>query len=133
MNILIVGGKYHARHRKTGFSDKGPWELYSVVDDKDRNEITIFVTNPKMPTNMPNTGGDFILKNIKNVKNGARQSTQGVWFQNVTIEAEVEYIEPDKSFDEVEEGNPWENMPAEEERPPWEGMEAEVDAGELPF
>ena len=69
-NMLIVGGKYHARHRRTGFSDKGPWELYSVVDENNKNEITVYVTNA--PTKMPAEGGDVVLGTIKNVKNGAR-------------------------------------------------------------
>lgn len=130
MNMLMLGGKYHARHKRTGFSDKGPYELYSVVDDKDKNEITVYIRNAVMPTKMPEAGGDFIVDKIYNVKNGARKSSQGTWFQNVSIEAEVRYIEPDKSFDEAGGENPWENMPAEEERPPWEGVE---DEGELPF
>lgn len=137
MNCLIVGGKYHAHHRKTGFSDKGPWELYSVFDDKDKNEITVFITNA--PTKMPDSGGDFVIKNIKTVKNGARKSSQGVWFQNVTIEAEVTYVEPDKSFDEVgggtfddivADGNPWADTPAEEEHAPWDDVPEEA---QLPF
>ena len=127
MNQLIVGGRYHAHHRKTGFSDKGPYELYSVFDDKDKNEITVFITNA--PTKMPDSGGDFVLGKIKTIKNGARKSSQGVWFQNVSIEAEVTYIEPDKSFDDAG-GSPWEDMPDQPEAAPWDSVAEEE---ELPF
>ena len=93
MTTVTIGEVYHSKKFRSGSSSNGPWELMSIVDDKGKNEVTIFASN------IPCGGSDgchFKLTKIDEVKFGMRKNkNDDKWYPSVTVQAEVEVIKSD--------------------------------------
>lgn len=107
MNKITKGERYTTGRFYSGESSKGNWEMYKIVDDKGKNEVTVF------PSNIP-TGGrdncDIVIKDILEVRVGFRQSKKDQkWYPETNITAEIEVIKSDIDVDfDVDEGElPW--------------------------
>ena len=105
MTAVKKGERYTATTFRNGTSERGDWEMIKVADANGKNELTIF------PSNLPSgvtQNGDFVLKDITEVRVGFRKSKKDdKWYQETNITAEVEAIKSDIDFD-VDEGElPW--------------------------
>lgn len=148
MVSVSKGKRLHGKDFRSGTSARGPWEMVHVTDEKGQNEVTIWFNN--VPSGMTASGGDFVVKEILEVKNGKRKSkTTDKWFPSVDFEIIAEVCQPDTTFDDaVAAGDvtfedvgggfsvatagtdPWAEVTTQE-RMPWD--ETELDPGELPF
>lgn len=102
MNRIEVGMVYTAVRQKTGSKNGRDWELLATEDERGRNEIAVFVSN--RPSNVPQ-GGSFRVEKINNVSYSNRKDQNGNWRANISIEAEVSYVQ---SFTAM----PGQSMPA---------------------
>jgi hypothetical protein len=100
MNHIKVGEIYRCEKHRAGLSNATSgqkWELFTILDEKKRNEITVFANN------LPNKGSDgcsIKILSITEVKNGPKKSRKDdKWYQTVTINADVDVIESDINFD----------------------------------
>jgi len=104
MNHLICGNVYDVVKHRSGTSKNGAWELFTILDEKKRNEITVFANN------LPNKGHDgckIKIVSITEVKNGVKKGSDEKWYQTVSINANVEVIESDLNPDGT--SNPFED------------------------
>lgn len=90
MNRIEVGMVYTAVRQKTGSKNGRDWELLATEDERGRNEIAVFVSN--RPSNVPQ-GGSFRVEKINNVSYSNRKDQNGNWRANISIEAEVSYVQ----------------------------------------
>ena len=106
MTKLTKGERYTASTFKSGTSEKGDWEMVKVADSNGKNEITIFPAS--VPSGVTHNG-DFILKDIVEVRVGFRKSKKDdKWYQETNITAELEAIKSDIFIDEGDIGDlPW--------------------------
>ena len=117
MNHIIVGEIYRTTKHRTGTSSSGPWELFTILDERSRNEVTVFANN------LPNKGYDgcqIKILEITEVKNGSKKGANDKWYQTVSINAKVDVLESDlnpdadpfKDLNDDEGGElPWNELP----------------------
>ena len=98
MNRIEEGKVYTAVRQRSGSSDRGPWEMLIVQDERGSNELAIFASN--IPTGVPE-GGKFRVDRINSVSLGNKKDSSGNWRVNVSVSAEVC---PVKSYDEYTAG-----------------------------
>ena len=123
MMHLEAGNVYTARMVRNGTSQRGAWEMITVSDKKQNNDITIFPRN--IPTGIVE-GSQFKLEEICSLKNGMRQTKEGKWLHNVTCEAIVSKIESEFDTGLAGQGGiNWDEMAAAGDDP-W------ADIAELP-
>lgn len=116
MNKIVIGEVYTASKFRSGSSGRGDWELYSVLDEKGKNEIAVY------PTNIPSGGRDncsFKVTDVTEFKYGQRKGTDGKWYPSVSITGKVEVIKSDINIDEFDDDGPL----------PWEDGELMDDIG----
>lgn len=88
------GGTYRAAIARSGVSSRGDWELVQVRD-KGTKSITIWPENK--PTGIEQ-GDEFVVKEITEVKLGARQ-VNGVWKDDFSVGAILEKTQTVNDYD----------------------------------
>lgn len=86
MTELVAGQVYTARLVRSGVSQRGAWEIVTVSDKKQKNDVAIFPRN--IPTGVVE-GGQFKLEQILSIKNGMRKDKTDHWQHNVSCEAVI--------------------------------------------
>lgn len=106
MTVITPDEVYTAKRVRSGVTLKGPWELIVVVDERGKNEITLF------PVNVPSRveeGGRFRILEIRKVKAGFKKKDDGSWSPNTTADVLVEPIVTDvEGFED--DGDPWDSI-----------------------
>ena len=127
MNTITIGDTYRAKWAHSGENARGPYEMVKVVNDKDKEDITIFINN--CPTGIT-TNDRFVINKITtvtrkwrkgNVWNSQKKEREEGWIQEVEINADVTRVDSEiEGFD---------GLPDEfSGTAPWE-----IDDGELPL
>ena len=96
-----IGTPYECCRFRSGASDKGRWEIVSIIEEgkygKNRQEITIF------PANLPSgvkEGQQFIIKRILSVARKKGKDKDGNWTRvDVNITAEIEPVKAELNLD----------------------------------
>lgn len=106
MNILEVGQSYTANRAKSGSSSRGDWEFVSVVNERGKEEVTIWVDNT--PSGVTE-GGKFKIVEVTKFGVTNRKDKDGNWRQEPSFTCKIlaEKFEDfdtmcDNPFDEVE-------------------------------
>ena len=117
MNHIVVGEIYRCTKHRSGTSGSGAWELFTILDEKNRNEITVFANN------LPNKGYDgcqIKILSISEVKNGAKRGKDDKWYQTVSMNADVDVLESDLAS---AGGDPFEDLDGDDGELPWKELD----------
>lgn len=113
MNHIKVGEIYQAEKYRSGSTAQGQWELFTVKDEKGKNEVTIFANNH--PVKYAADNCHIKISNITEIKNGKKKDKNSdKWFQTVSFNADVEVIPSDITT------NVFEEMDDEDGEIPWD-------------
>ena len=114
MTELVAGQVYTARLVRGGTSTRGAWEIITVSDKKQKNDVAIFTRN--CPSGVVE-GGQFKLETICSLKNGMRKDKTDHWQHNVSCECIVSPIASefdtglagggDVDWSELQGDDPW--------------------------
>jgi hypothetical protein len=116
MNHIVVGEIYRTTKHRSGTSKSGDWELFTILDERNRNEVTVFANN------LPNKGYDgcqIKILSITEVKNGAKKGKDEKWYQVVSMNADVDVLESDLKSD----GDPFEDLDGDDGKLPWKELD----------
>lgn len=106
---LEDGQIYKAAAVKTGKSSRGPWMFTSVVDDRGKNEITLFIRNTDCNLR---DGQRFKITDIAGITLGVRKGKgqyEGKWFPSYTADVVIEPIASEfDDLPDIKDGDdPW--------------------------
>lgn len=107
---LEAGQLYKAAQVRSGESSKGPWMLTGVVDERGKNEITLFIRNTDCNLR---DGQQFKIKELCSITLGVRKSKKDdKWFPSYSAEAIIEPIASEfEDLDGMEdESDPWASL-----------------------
>ena len=89
MTELKVGTSYVAKKKRSGTSDKGDWEMVTILDNRGKNEVAVFALN--RPTGIQE-GQKFTVESIQSLKWGFKKDRNDKWQPHCTCEAVIHPI-----------------------------------------
>lgn len=121
--MVEKGMNYTAQRVRSGSSPKGQWELISVVDNRGKNPITVYVRN--MPCGVVE-GQKFNVEELFSVKYGFKKDKFEKWQPSISCEATVHPIASEYDTEILGQGDVnWTELQAGDD--PW------ADIAELPM
>ena len=133
LNTISVGSTYRAKWAHSGQNPRGAYEMVKVVNDKDKEDITIFTNN--CPTGIT-TNDRFVINKITavtrkwrkgNVWNAQKKEKEEGWIQEVEVNAEISRLDdelggisgdlPDEFGDFGSARAPWDDLPDDDQLP----------------
>ena len=114
MNAINLESICKAELVKSGKNERGSWELLVTRDERGHCEIAVF------PNNIPSgvtEGGSFRLERITGVSHGNRQGSDGKWYPNISVRADVVPVcGIDEHMEKSEDGQ-WKELEDTEQLP----------------
>ncbi len=104
MTFLELNTPYAAYKHREGESNRGRWELISVVDPNRKNEITIFTDN--IPCGVAE-GTQFRITKFTSVRYGFKKDKNDKWQPQVTVNATVAPVHSEFEELDTSEPMPW--------------------------
>lgn len=107
MNAINLESICKAELVKSGKNERGSWELLVTKDERGHCEIAVF------PNNIPcgvAEGGSFRIERITGVSYGNRQSSDGKWFPNISVRADVVPVCGIDEYREKPQDGKWEEL-----------------------